>query len=222
MAIRIMEDGHIIYRPYGVIAKEDRERADRLDDVLKTEMPKIAKETMKKAESENTLAKWYFFGCEIAKIVDDTDLVLRSDIESGDVWLAMRQNLPKKFPLKWAGEENPPLSLQRRDRDHFMLCYALSQFDWDKINWIKNWHHWRSIYIRESFLNERIFKALADAIKKLKEYPSTLFFDAIMRALVKRFPQGTDVSLLKMSEIRKSVGEAIKEARKMSKGQSVG
>ena len=214
MAVVIKEDGRIIFRPYGVISKIDREKAEALDLLLKDKLPHIAKETTRLGEHESVIAKWHYFGKEIAKIIDNPDLVPRSDVESGDIWLAIRQRLPESFAIKDAGLERDSSSPRNRNRDHLSMAYKFGRLDWEEVKWLKRWRDWKGIHNREALLDDkRIFKALTEIICNLKNYPSDKFFRALVQALAERFPRGTYTEELPVAEIKKIIRGAMKEVR---------
>ncbi len=213
MAVKIIEKGDIIiYRPYGMISKDDRERADRLDEVLTAEIAKIAKKTLARPESKNVLAKWYFFGTEIAKIVDDPNLVLRSDITSGDIWLAIDEKIPEDSNIKQATKRKDSKFVQSPNRDAFACAYILARFSWDDIGWLQRWTDWHDLYSRDIFWREPlILKALKDAITKLKPYPSRDRYRVILKAVHKELPSNHDVDSLNEAKIKRIVENAMLE-----------
>ena len=214
MAVKIKEDGRVIFRPYGVVSKVDREKAENLDLVLKEKLPDIAKETKRLGEYKGVIAKWHYFGKEIAKIIDNPELMPRTDVESGDIWLAIRQNLPVDFELKDTGQERNSSAPKNRNRDHLSIAYKLGQREWDKVKWLKRWYDWKGIHNRSALLaNEKIFESFREVICNLKSYPSDKFFKALTEALAKQFPEGTNVDFLNKEKIKKIIRGAIQEVR---------
>ena len=213
MAVKIIEtENIIIYRPYGMISKDDRQRADRLDEVLDTKIPKIAKETLARPESKNVLAKWYFFGTEISKILDDPNLVLRSDIDSGDIWLAIDQKIPEDSNIKQATKRKDSKFVQSPNREAFALAYRLAEFSWDDIGWLQRWTDWHDLYSRDIFWKDkRILKALKDAITKLKPYPNRDRYRVILKAVHKELPSNHDINSLNEAIIKRIVENAVLE-----------
>ena len=215
MTIKIKQDGFTIYRPYGMVSKDDRERADRLDEVLDAKIPEIAKETLARPESKNVLAKWYFLGTEISKILDDPNLVLRSDIASGDIWWAIWQKLPEDFDMKYAGKERDSKSAQNGNRDTLARAYVLARFSWDDIGWLQRWTDWTDLYSRDIFWkDERILKALKDTITKLKPYPKRDQYRDILKAVRKELPSSRDTTALDEAKIKRIVENAVLESKK--------
>ena len=216
MAVKIIEKrGIIIYHPYGMISKDDRERADRLDEVLDTKIPEIAKETLARPESKNVLAKWYFFGTEITKILNDDTIVLQSDIDSGDIWLAIDQKIPEDSNIKQATKRKDSKFVQSPNREAFALAYRLAGFSWDDIGWLQRWTDWHDLYSRDIFWKDkRILKALKDAITKLKPYPNRDRYRVILKAVHKELPSNHDVDSLNEAIIKRIVENAVLERKK--------
>ena len=203
-----------IYYPSGVLSKEDRERAEKLDDFLKENMPKIAEKALRQAKGKNVLFKWNIFGKKICKFVDNKDLVLPFDIESGDIWEAIRQALPTSFDLKDAGEERDSSSKKNRGRDHLAVCYEIGHYDWDDIKWVHRWDDWCQIYYRKKEIldDKRVFNALSREISKLEKYPSgEEFRGKILPDIVKKFMGQTNLS---DSIVQQYVREAVETIKK--------
>lgn len=211
MAVKLKEHGDIIFRPYGMISKEDIDNAEKLDELLDKKIPKIVERTKAKEKNQSIILKWHFFGCELAKIVDDKKFVRHEDIESGDIWLAIRQKLPKSGKYNLGLKSNTE---RKGARDHIHLCYQLSKFEKEDIEWLQRWHDWETIcYKRDSLANKNVLKILGEHIRKLKTYPK----DSQFRALINKIDDGfshTEINLLKNNEIKKNIAEAIKEVLK--------
>ena len=214
MAVIVLENGRMIFRPAGIVSESDIEQAEALHLLLKEELPHIAEETMRLGEHESVIAKWHYFGKEIAKIIDNPDLVPRSDVESGDIWLAIRQKLPENFGLKNAGLERDSSSPVDRNRDHLSVAYKLGQLDLEDVKWFKRWDDWTGIYYREALWDDkRILKALGEAICNLENYPSREFYRSLLKVLAEQFPNGRYTEELPVAEIKKRISDAVKEIR---------
>lgn len=211
-----------VFYPSGNLSKSDRERAERLDEYLQENMPKIATEILQKSEGKSTFYKWYQFGKELKKITKNKNLVSPIDIKNGYIWQAVRQNLPESFPIKDAGKidvrktSNKTINLHW-NQDHFAHCYILSDYKWKDIKWLRRWDDWCQIYHRGGIIkDDRIFQSLKSEITQLKKYPTRTEFRQIVANMAKKFPQraGQKVhsSVFDDAEIQKRVREAVESA----------
>jgi len=178
------------YLPPGGLSKEERLRADRLDETLSKKMPIIAKEISDIAPEENNLVfRRYTLGRHLRKIIDDPELVSRTDVENKMVFLAIWDHLPDFLrPIGPAGGKTSPKDPLRR-KDHLILCYEISAFDWSEVEWIKRWDDWYRLAFRPGIVRDkRILKALGEAVTELATYPSARDFREIAKLLGRAFP----------------------------------
>lgn len=178
------------YLPPGGLSKEERLRADRLDETLSKKMPIIAKEISDIAPEENNLVfRRYTFGRHLRKIIDDPELVSRTDVENKMVFLAIWDHLPDFLrPIGTTGGKPSPKDPLRR-KDHLMLCYEISAFDWSEVEWIKRWDDWYRLAFRPGIVRDkRIIINLGRAVRELGFYPSAKAFREIAKRLTKEFP----------------------------------
>lgn len=204
------------YLPSGGLSKEERLRADRLDETLSKKMPIIAKEISDIAPEENNLVfRRYALGRHLRKIIDDPKLVSRTDVENKMVFLAIWDHLPNSLrPVGSAGGKLSAESQHRR-KDHLMLCYEISGFDWSEVEWIKRWDDWFRLAFSPGLLRDkRIIKALSEAIHELETYPSSKTFREITMHLSKAFPTRPlrDSSLFSDEKIVQIVRETLDKA----------
>ncbi len=204
-----------VIEPSGVISKEDRLRAEMLDEFLQTRIPEIASEVLDEVKDDsNKVKRWYHLGRKLRVIVNDRTIVLQSDIDNMLVWQAIWQYLPDSMIPQRTNIEKPYSDKQHKRQDHLSLCYELSNYSWDEISWIQRWADVHEITARPSLLRDkRIFTALGNCVSKLQEYPSLDQFREIMKHLAKAFPtkKYRDSSVLSDDEIVSRVKAAVSE-----------
>ena len=205
------------YLPPGGLSKEERLRADRLDETLSKKMPIIAKEISDIAPEENNLVfRRYTFGRHLRKIIDDPELVSRTDVENKMVFLAIWDHLPDFLrPIGTAGGKPSPKDPLRR-KDHLMLCYEISAFDWSEVEWIKRWDDWYRLAFRPGIVRDkRIIINLGKAVRELGFYPSAKAFREIAKRLTKEFPtrRMRDSSFFSDEKIAQIVRKTLQQVR---------
>lgn len=202
-----------VIEPSGVISKEDRLRAERLDDLLRSRIPQIADEVLNEVPDDSDKVKrWHTLGTKLREIVDDRNLVLQSDIDNMLVWQAIWQFLPPFMIPSRTNIDKPYSDKQHKRQDHLSLCYELSSYPWDEVSWIKRWAYVHEITARPSLLRDkRIFGTLGRYIDELSIYPTVEEFREIMKNLTKAFPtkQFRDSSVLADDEIDSRVSRAV-------------
>jgi len=202
-----------IIEPSGVISKEDRLRAERLDELLQSRIPEIAREVLEEVpDDSDRVRRWHTLGRKLRVIVDDRSLVLQSDIDNMLVWQAIWQYLPSSMIPHRTNIKKPYSDKQHKRQDHLSLCYELSNYTWDEVSWIRRWADVHEITARPSLLRDkRIFFALGKCISNLPKYPSLDEFRKIMKDLAKAFPtkRFRDSSVLSDDEIVSRVSKAI-------------
>jgi len=210
--IRGVETEIKVFRPSGALSREHREQAEALDKFLSDEVPLIADRIMRMSKIK-PLKKWYEFGKELRKIVDNNDLVLRTDIQNGLVWEAIKQHLPESFGIKGAGVARDANADYDGSRGHLPECYAISEHAWKDVQWLKRWVDWTYIYYRESmWRDKRVLRFMHREIERMDEYPS----QEVMRDILKRLSAqttGKDISVLDDSEIVRKVHHAFEQAQ---------
>jgi len=204
-----------IFRPSGTLSKEKQDRAERLDDFLAKVVPPMAERVMCFPKNQ-PLKKWYQFGKELRKIVDDNELVLRTDVQNGLIWEAIKQHLPKSFGIKGAGVARNANDDYDGSRGHLPECYAISKHAWKDVQWLKRWVDWTYIYYRESmWRDERILRFMHEEIERMGEYPSK----DVLRDLLKHLSAqttGKDIKILDDSVIAEKVHHAFEQTQLVS------
>lgn len=207
-----------VYQPEGLLSKEDRLRADRLDDLLKRRLPEIATEVIETAgASSDVVRRWYLLGKELREVVDDRELVAGADVSDGLVWLAIWQYLPDSMKPKGAKDATPYVKQQHKRKDHLSLCYEISGFEWSHVQWIRRWDDWNQLAFRPGLLrDQRIVLALGRRVSRLSKYPSRREFREILKMLGDAFPtrRFRDSSLLGDPQIDRTVREVVERVAK--------
>jgi len=178
------------YQPAGVVTRTARLRADRLDKVLEKRIPVIASELLSDPLCiNNNVRRWFLLGKKLREIVDDRDLVLQEDIDNMLIWQAIWYYLPKSIIPQRTKTEKHYADKQHKRQDHLSLCYELSRYNWEDVNWIKRWSDVHEITARPALLRDkRIFIALGRAIDSLDKYLTLSQFREIMKLITKEFP----------------------------------
>ena len=201
------------YQPHGVISKSARIKADNLDKYLKKRITQIDNEILEELpDNENTVRKWHLLGIKLREIVDDRELVMEADIENMLIWQAIWYFLPKTMMTQRINLKTDYSEKQHKRQDHLSLCYELSQFRWEEINWIKRWSDWHEITARRAIvLDKRIFKALGTSIRSLDQYPTKIEMIDILKAIGKKYPvrRLRDTSVFDESEITDFISSTI-------------
>lgn len=179
-----------MYLPPGGLSKSDRIRADRLEEELSKKMPIIAKKVSAIAQKEGNLVfRRYTLGCYLKEIIDDSELVLRTDVENKLIFMAIWDHLPDSLRPSGPAGGKPSLKDPLRRKDHLMLCYEISTFDWSEVEWIKRWDDWYRLAFRPGIVRDkRIIINLGKAVRELGFYPSAKAFREIAKRLTKEFP----------------------------------
>jgi len=202
------------YQPAGKLSREDRERADRLDEALSERVPKIADEVMELVPATTeVMRRWFLLGKKLRTIVDDDRLVLRSDVNNGLIWQGIWYHLPDQMKPSSLNVK-PYAEQQHKRKDHLSLCYEVSAFEWPVVEWIKRWADWHDLAFRPGILrDERILRALGDVIGSLERYPSRREFREIIKRLGQAFPtrRFRESSLLADEEILRTVEGVIRQ-----------
>jgi len=205
-----------VFEPSGVLSKEDRLRAERLDNLLGSRIPEIADEVLKEVPDKvDIVRRWHTFGKKVRLIVEDQNLVLQSDIDNMLIWQAIWQYLPQTMMPERTNIEKPYSDKQHKRQDHLSLCYELSNFSWNEASWIRRWAFVHEITARPSLLRDkRIFLTLGDCISNQPAYPTIDVFREIMKNLVKGFPtkKYRDSTVLSDDEIYSRVSKAVNNA----------
>ncbi len=210
--IRGQEEEIKVFCPSGALSREDQQRAEKLDTFLADKIPRLADRIMELPDKTTPLRKWYRLGQELHKIVDDSKLVSRSDVQNGFIWEAIKQHFPESIGLKGAGQAFDSNSPQHGDRGHLPICYAISNYDWGEVKWLRRWDDWCVIYYRESmWKDKRVIESLREEITKMKEYPKREAFREIIKSLATQ-TTGKHIEILDDAVIVDKVHSAIERA----------
>jgi hypothetical protein len=206
------------YLPPGGLSKEERIRADRLDEELSKRMPIIAKKVLSiEPKEDNLVFRRHTLGRYLREIIDDQELVSRVDVENKLIFMAIWDHLPDSLrPVGPAGGK-PSAKDPLRRKDHLMLCYDISGFEWLEVKWIKRWDDWYRLAFRPGLVRDkRIIKALGEAIEELGTYPSAKDFREIAKYLGRAFPTRAlrDSSVFEDDKIVQIVRRGLCDARK--------
>jgi len=202
------------YLPSGRLSKDDRLRAEHLDEVLRQRIPAVAHESQQTPQP-TLVRQWYELGRRLRTLVDDPKLVSRADVDSGHIWLAVWYYLPDS--IKPAG--SPTMSeyqeRQHKRKDHLSLCYEISKFEWADVAWIRRWDDWHQIAFRPGILRDkRVLIILGRTISQLSRYPSRRQFRQIVKILGETFPTRSlrDSSVLSTDSLESAVMDAVAQA----------
>jgi len=208
------------YLPQGILSKEDRLRAEKLDDFLKQRMPAILREMRELGILDGPLVKkWHSLGVRLRAFADDGSLVDPKDRDTGLLWDAVRGHCGEEL---LAGSTDPSgrdeEEVPRREGhkyDHLHYCYEAGKFDWREFSWIQRWSDWISILESPGLIRDlRVFRALGDEVRRMPSYPSRRRFRSVLRALRQHFrtKRYRDSSVLSLDTIQCIVREAVSES----------
>lgn len=205
-----------VYKPSGRLSKEDRERADRLDEVLAERIPSLGAEIEDDLEEgDDLLRKRYLLGRKLRDIVENRELVKQSDLDNGYIWEAVWQYLPDSLRPAGSVDDESYSDREYRREGMFSLSYKLSDYEWSEIAWIERWHDWYELASRPGVLrDQRVLKELGDQIRALEKYPAKEEFQRIVKGLTEAFPtrRFRESRLLDDETIREDVAEVVRSA----------
>jgi hypothetical protein len=201
------------YLPSGGLSKEERLRAERLEEVLAELMPRIAEKISNIArENRGLVYRRYMLGRYLREIIDNPELVSRGDVENKMVFLAIWDHLPESLKPEGPHSAKAYSETQHRRKGFLSLCYEISGFDWQMVKWIKRWDDWYRLAFRPGIVRDkRIMKLLGEAIAELETCPSAKDFRQIAVLLGRAFPTRRlkDSSFLTEGEIAEIVRRAL-------------
>ena len=210
--IRGCEEEIKVFQPSGFLTREDQQRAERLDDYLSREVPPLAEGIMGLPATTAPMRKWYLLGQGLRKIIDGNELVLRSDVQNGLIWEAIRQHMPESIGLKGAGQAQHRAFRKDANRGHLPVCYAAASYAWKDVRWLRRWNDWCIIYHRESMWRDsRILESLRQEIRGMKKYPKQGEFEGIIKALAAQTTKRR-LDVLDNSAIAEKVHQAVEQA----------
>ena len=215
-----------LYPTGRVVAKAEREQAERLDDFLRERMPAIAQELSTLGLlGTNTLSKWHALGQRLA-FVNEPHIVSAHDRDSGAVWLAVRQHCPPE--LLPTGEERltpdrmskalESMENQRRlgkRHDHFERCYKLGKYAVRDVDWL-TWSDFDAFLESPGLEREsRILAMMRGRVRALGRQLTRSEFRMVCKTLREAIPtkqRQRDTSGLAEDELGRLVDHAFKNA----------
>lgn len=205
-----------VYKPSGRLSKEDRKRADRLDEVLADRIPSLGIEIDEELDEDyGLLRERYLLGKKLRDIVDDRELVKQTDVDNGYIWEAVWQYLPDSLRPAGSTDDESYSDRENRREGMFSLSYKLSDYGWSEIAWIERWHDWYELASRPGVLRDhRVLEELGNQIQALDEYPDEEEFQRIVKGLTEAFPtrRFRESRLLDDETIREDVEEVVRSA----------
>lgn len=203
------------YLPLGGLSKEERIHADHLDEELSRRMPIIADKILKIGPEQDKLVfRRYMLGRYLREIIDDQELVSRTDVENKLIFMAIWDHLPDSLrSILPEGSKLTPRGQNKR-KDHLMLCYDIGGLDWSEVKWIKRWDDWYRLAFRPGLIRDkRIIRALREYISQARDYPSAKDFREIAKLLGRAFPTRRlrDSSLFTDEKIRQIIREILQK-----------
>ena len=178
-----------VYLPEDVwLTKDRREKADKLDNILRAEAEKINKEydTLDKRTKDSEIQKWRWLGEKLYNILKSVPLIEQNDIDNHHIWPAIGQYLRKELSRglndrKRSGTKN----------DHYRKCWALYAIP--ATDWITSWVGWDAFTDRGEQLvySQRLMPLLREQFINLKEKLRPDDFKEIAKLTVKYIPTQT-------------------------------
>ncbi len=165
--------------------KERREKADKLDRILKAEAEKINREydTLDKRIKNSEIEKWRWLGKKLDDILRSTPLIEQSDKDNHYIWPAIGQYLRRELSRglndrKRSGTKN----------DHYRKCQAL--YTMPGTDWITSWVGWDAFTDRGEQLvySQRLMPLLGEKFSNLKGKLRPDDFKEIAKSTVRYIP----------------------------------
>lgn len=167
------------------LTKERREKADKLDGILKAEAEKINREyaTLDKRIKNSEIEKWRWLGGKLSNILESVSLIEQNDKYNHHIWPAIGQHLRKELSRglndkKRSGTKN----------DHYRKCWAL--YTMPGTDWITSWVGWDAFTDRGEQLvySQRLMPLLEKKFSSLKEKLRSDDFKEIAKLTVRYIP----------------------------------
>ncbi len=175
-----------IYLPEDLpLTKDRREKAEKLDSILKTEVAKINNEydTLDKETKNTEIEKWRWLGGKLDNILNSISLIEQSDINNYHIWPAIGQHLRKELSRGLDDEKRSGTK-----KDHYRKCWALYKVP--GTDWITSWIGWDAFTDRGEQLvySERLMPLLGEKLGNLKKKLGPDDFKEIAKLTVKYIP----------------------------------
>jgi hypothetical protein len=140
MSIIIDKDGRRVYKTIGYLAYEDKEKADKLDNFLKSEIRRIENEVAQKGLLElkgkpGAIKLWYSVGVELRSLWKEA----RDTFGLPDTFITYFM----KAVYDNSNRIKPASSRAERLRNSlFYYCYLIADFPWEMVEASGNWAEW--------------------------------------------------------------------------------
>jgi len=175
-----------LYLPEDILLTRDRrEKADKLDLILKTEVEKINNEyeMLDKKIKSNEIEKWRWLGGKLNIILESVSLIEDSDKTNHNIWPAIGQYLRKELKR---GVEDKKRSGTKND--HYRKCWALYVIPGTQ--WVNSWVGWDAFTDRGEQLvySKRFIELLGQRFDTYGEKLSPEDFKEIAKLSVKYIP----------------------------------
>lgn len=204
------------YQPSETLSKENRKRADKLDDYLSVHIPEIAKQIIATTPSHTDLVRRrYLFGKSLHEIANNRDLVLEEDVKNRLLWAAIWSFLPDFMRPVGSRDIDSYSEYCSKRNDIIQNSYRLSDYDWAEVGWIKSWDNWYRIVSNPIILqNEHVLRVLGEVVSNLKTYPSIKEFMSILRNISEKIDQthSTNSEIKDKKHITKLINTAVKSS----------
>lgn len=175
-----------VYLPEEVLLTKDRrEKADILDDYLKSTVEEINREydQLDKKIKSSEIEKWRWLGKKINGILSSSTLIEQTDIDNHYIWPAIGQFFRKELSRgvddkKRSGTKN----------DHYRKCFALATLP--GTSWITSWVGWDAFTDRGDQLvySNRLMPLLEERFGSLDRKLKPDDFKTIAKLLVRYIP----------------------------------
>jgi hypothetical protein len=175
-----------IYLPEDtLLTKNVREKADKLDNILRVEAKKINTEydNLDDMTKKVEIGKWRWLGHKLDDILNSVVSIERSDIENHHIWPAIGQYLREELSR---GIDDRKRSGTKKD--HYRKCWALYHIP--GTDWITSWVGWDAFTDRGEQLiySERLMPLLGARFGNIKGKLKADNFKEIAKLTVKYIP----------------------------------
>jgi hypothetical protein len=152
-----------IYRTDGLLTREAKERAEKLDLLLQRKMKEretevTAKGLLRLKGSRGVIRLWYEVGKRLQFMKDPSVVPLE---DQKHVWRALYDHAENLVP-------GPGRSrAENYERNHFRYCAMLAEFDWSFVKGAGNWRSWVEFFDSEKIREDpRIIEWLRERSTK--------------------------------------------------------
>lgn len=192
------------------LTKSEREKANKLDDLIEHEMRDIENEMEKRGLLElkshrGVLRLWYEVGKRLS-FVETTNLVSAEDRKF--IWRALYDHAQKLAPTPPHPDPNRSLNRRADDpRNHFRYCHLLAKkfHDFDFVESVGDWSSWIDLLGSPTIQNdERILEWIASKQQSSAEDSRVDWLRKIINGVRREFPAVgamTDTTVLTEREL---------------------